>query len=148
MGEIHDLRCSKCGYGIKAYLGIGMMYAPEMIFGSKDSSLPDLVQDEDITSQTMEKIRAGITVKENYGHVLYACPQDHYLFNKFFFELADGFEPAYQCPYCQTILQQVTFAKAGPNVTKLKFVEKPDNFWSCPHCGNNTLNEISFANWD
>lgn len=148
MGEIHDLRCSKCGYGIKAYLGIGMMYAPHMIFGENDPSLPDLIQDDKITSQALAKIKSGVNAKDNYEHALYACPEDNYLFNKFYFELDDGSKPTYQCPYCQTTLQRVTFAKATGGVTKLKFVENPDSLWNCPHCGNSTLNEVAFANWD
>jgi len=45
MGEMHDLRCSKCGYGQKFYLGIGMLYSPERIFYDDPPALNKMVQD-------------------------------------------------------------------------------------------------------
>lgn len=146
MGEIHDLRCNKCGYGIKAWLGIGMMYSPEQVFYGKAPSLKELVADESISNEALSLIKSGQKASDDYGHALYACPDDNYLFERFSFKVGE-FEPNYPCPYCDKSLQQVTFAKGNLGTTRLKFVDT-NIIWHCPKCKNELLKEISFANWD
>ena len=58
MGEIHDLHCTKCGYGIKANIGIGMLYSPENVFKDKQFLL-DLVDNPKIVDQTMDLLTKG-----------------------------------------------------------------------------------------
>jgi len=147
MGEIHDLHCNKCGYSIKAMLGIGMLYSPEIVFYGENPSLIELVQNQSITDAALEKISTGAKVNDNYGHALYACPNDDYLFNKFYFKV-DEMEPEYPCPYCDATLKRVVFSKSKiAGTTKLKFIDS-DKFWSCPKCSNDLLTEFSFENWD
>jgi len=146
MGEIHDLRCSKCGYGIKAMVGIGMLYSPEQIFYGPNPALSELVQDKALTKQALTKISAGKRVDDDYGHFIYACPNDFYLFDKFYFKI-DDWEPEYPCPYGDGILKRLIFAKGQLGTTRLKFVDD-SGYWHCPKCGNDSLNEVSFANWD
>lgn len=145
MGEVHDLHCSKCGYGIKATLGIGMMYSEQVIFHDSEPLLGDLVNEKDIVENALQLVKTE-KVAENYGHRLYACPNDFYLFNRFFFKVG-SYEPEYPCPYCQNTLQQVTFAKGDLGTTKLRFVIT-DKFWQCPKCGNDALTEFAVSNWD
>ena len=149
MGEIHDLHCTKCGYGIKANTGIGMLYSPENVFKDKQFLL-DLVDNPKIVDQTMDLLTKGYEINEDYGHAIYACPNDFYLFDKFYFQLkgTKEFEPQYPCPYCQTTLKRLTFAKGNPRATRLQFVEEPGKYWHCPKCGNDELNEMAFGNWD
>lgn len=146
MGKIHNLHCSKCGYGIKAWIGIGMMYAPGMIFEGQDPELVSLVDDTKISTAALKLVKKGKKVSEHYGHAMYSCPNDYYLFNKFYFKVGD-MEPAYPCPYCDATLKRVNFAKGKIGSTRLKFVGL-DKYWHCPKCGNDSLNEISIANWD
>ncbi|WP_057881203.1 hypothetical protein [Companilactobacillus kimchiensis] len=146
MGEIHDLRCEKCGYGIKTWLGIGMMYSPEMIFEGTDPSLVELVDDEQISTSALELVKTGAEINDHYGHALYACTNDFYLFNKFYFKI-DEMEPEYPCPYCDNTLKRITFAKGRAGVTRLQFIDD-EKFWHCPKCGNDSMNEVSFSNWD
>jgi len=146
MGERHELRCKKCGYGINAVLGIGMLYSKEMVFGGQTPSLGELVQDKSITDTALSKIATGGKVADDYGHYLYACPNDFYLFNKFYFKV-DGAEVSYPCPYGDATLKRVTFAKGKTGTTRLQFIDG-SGFWHCPKCGNDSLNEVSFGNWD
>ncbi|WP_334352553.1 hypothetical protein [Companilactobacillus sp. HBUAS56257] len=146
MGEMHNLRCSKCGYGIEANTGIGMLYSEENVV---KNFLADLIEDSKITNQAKVLLKEGNRLNENYGHAIYACPNDFYLFNKFYFQLdPTEFVPQYPCPYCQTTLERVTFAKGSLGTTKLKFIKEPKKLWHCPKCGNEELNEISYGNWD
>lgn len=147
MGEKHDLHCTKCGYGIEAWLGIGMMYAPTMVFEGEHPSLVDLVDDADISSQALKLVQDGQVIADNYEHEIYACPDDFYLFTKLYFKVGE-YEPQYPCPYDDgKILQRLTFAKGQLGSTRLQFVDSKQ-FWHCPKCGNDELNEYSFANWD
>lgn len=146
MGQKHDLRCSKCGYEIDALLGIGMLYSVENIFKSEKPLLPELVGDDKITQQAWVLVNNNAEISEDYGHSLYACPEDFYLFDKFYFQVGD-FKPQYHCPYCQNILQRVAFAKGTAGKTRLKFMDH-DKYWQCPRCGNDEMIEYSFDNWD
>lgn len=147
MGEIHDLRCNKCGYGIKAMIGIGMLYSSENIFGGTDPLLPELVADKNISEQAFQIIKEGKKISEHYGHELYACPNDDFLFDKFYFKVGD-LEPQYTCPYGDGVLQRIRFAKGRPGLLKLEFVDHPELTWHCPRCGNDMMNEVAVGNWD
>jgi len=146
VGEMHELRCSDCGYGNKFYLGIGMLYSPERLFYDNRPSLNEVVQNKEITDEALKLIQTGSKVDDDYGQRLYACPNDFYLFDRFYFKIGD-MEPEYPCPYGDGILKRVDFSKAGPGTTELKFIDGT-GFWKCPRCGNNSMNELSFGNWD
>lgn len=146
MGQRHDLRCSKCGYEIDAMLGIGMLYSSENIFMGSEPLLNDLVDEKAIVKTALNTVEAGENISNDYGHSLYACPNDFYLFDKFYFKIGT-FEPEYHCQYCNRILEQVTFAKGKAGTTRLKFIGQ-DKFWQCPRCGNDAMVEIAFGNWD
>lgn len=146
MGEIHDLHCNKCGYGIKAMLGIGMMYSPDNVFYRNQPILSELVSDDKISEIALKKIQNGEKPADNYGHRLYACPNDFFLYDKFYFKIG-SFEPEYACPYGDGKLQRVDFAKGKLGTTRLKFVGQ-DKYWQCPRCGNDAMIEASFGNWD
>lgn len=146
MGQRHDLRCSKCGYEIDAMLGIGMLYSPENIFTGQTPLLNELVDDQSTVKDALKRVKLGETIADDYGHALYACPKDFYLFEKFYFKIG-SFEPKYHCQYCDTVLEQVTFAKGTAGTTKLKFIGQ-DKFWQCPRCGNDAMVETAFENWD
>ena len=146
MGQRHDLRCSKCGYEIDALLGIGMMYSKSNIFEGEKPMLTELVDDTEITNSVLKAVVAGEKISDDYGHELYACPEDFYLFDKFYFKVGD-MEPEYHCPYCDNQLQRVTFAKGSFGKTRLRFVDQ-SKFWQCPRCGNDEMMEVNFGNWD
>lgn len=146
MGEIHNLRCCKCGYGIEAWLGIGMLYHPDYIFYGSDPSLVELVDNKDISNQALSLLNSGIKPNDSHRHKLYACPNDFYLFSKFYFKI-DDFEPKYPCPYCKSVLKQVIFTKGTRGTTRLKF-EDNDEIWHCPKCKSELLEEMAFGNWD
>lgn len=146
VGEVHDLRCNKCGYGIKAMLGVGMLYSVENIFYRKQPILTDLVDDEKISQKVLKEVASGADISDNYGHELYACPNDFFLYNKFYFKVGE-MEPQYPCPYGDGILERLEFAKGKAGTTRLKFVGQ-DKYWQCPRCGNDSMIEYAFENWD
>jgi len=146
MGQRHDLRCDKCGYEIDALLGIGMLYAPQNIFKGDQPLLSKLVNDDKITLPVLKSVANGAEISNDYGHELYTCPKDFYLFDKFYFKVGNC-QPDYHCPYCETSLQRVTFAKGSALKTRLKFIDQ-EKFWQCPRCGNAEMTEVNFGNWD
>ena len=146
MGQTHDLRCSKCGYGIKAMLGIGMLYSSENIFQGDQPILLDLVSDQEQAKKALDQVAAGAKIFENYGHELYACPHDFFLYDKFYFKVG-SIEPMYQCPYGDGILERLIFAKGRAGTTRLKFIGQ-EKYWQCPRCGNDAMIEYAFENWD
>ncbi len=146
MGQSHDLRCSNCGYEINALLGIGMLYSAENVFKGEKPLLTELVGDKEISDSVLKAVASGAEISDNYGHELYACPEDFYLFDKFYFKVGEV-EPKYHCPYCDNYLQRVTFAKGTAGKTQLKFVDQ-NKFWQCPRCGNAEMIEFKFCNWD
>lgn len=146
MGQIHDLHCSKCGYGIKVWMGIGLMYSQQAVFTGENPSLIHLVNDEEISTKALDLLHSGEKAADNYGHALYACPNDFYLFERFYFKIGN-MEPQYPCPYCDKTLEQVTFAKGDLGVTRLQFI-KSQQYWQCPKCGNDSMKESFYADWD
>ena len=68
MGQIHDLRCSKCGYEIDALLGIGMMYSKSNIFEGEKPMLTELVSDTEIINRALKAVAAGEKISDDYGY--------------------------------------------------------------------------------
>jgi hypothetical protein len=165
-----------CGYPIKFYEGIGMMYSPHAVFyGRCDDptqnwsiALPDgyckndkplllsLVKSKRVRDKAFELLAKGAK-PSGYGHYMYHCSKCMQFTEKFDFKLVsetETFKPEHRCSKCNTPLchvrPEVFEDHCSEGNVGFRFLHKngSEAKWKCPECGGGRLVTESWGDWD
>ena len=158
MGDIFEIKCVACNYGISVTRGVGMAYSPHAVFyGRCDDAtqnwsiaFPDgycekdkplllsLVKSKRIKDIAFNLIANGAQPDHEYGHDLYSCPKCNRLANRFYFKLVsptEQYEPDYHCSNCKTLLQRAELKRDENGKREIIYINYHESIWKCPECG-------------
>ena len=174
MGQMFELKCASCDYGIAYTKGVGMMDSPDAVFyGCCEDSNPtqrwsvafpygfcedgkprlrSFVKSKRVRDKAFDLLNNGAVPDEEYGYELFVCPKCNRLKSNFFFRLhsSDGdFEPDYRCVNCRTTLQRVELNTDDDDRCDTLHITTNQGTWKCPECGCEELKCGSrFIMWD